>query len=67
MGGADPYADIDFEEINDLTNLATDEIKCLKVHSMGLISSFLYFIRFALTCLIPSNKSFSLEMILERS
>merc|ERR1712243_469598 len=31
MGGADPYADIDFEEINDLTNLATDEIKCLKV------------------------------------
>ena len=31
MGGADPYADIDFEEINELTNLATDEIKCLKV------------------------------------
>merc|ERR1711915_500984 len=31
MGGADPYADIDFEEINDLTNLQTDEIKCLKV------------------------------------
>merc|ERR1711892_377240 len=29
--GNDPYADIDFEEINDLTNLATDEIKCLKV------------------------------------
>ena len=26
----DPYADIDFEEINDQTNLATDEIKCLK-------------------------------------
>eukprot|EP00091_Calanus_sinicus_P000506 TRINITY_DN1042_c0_g1_i1.p1 TRINITY_DN1042_c0_g1~~TRINITY_DN1042_c0_g1_i1.p1 ORF type:complete len:123 (-),score=2.99 TRINITY_DN1042_c0_g1_i1:246-614(-) len=25
------YADIDFEEINELTNLATDEIKCLKV------------------------------------
>merc|ERR1712066_477800 len=28
---ADPYADIDFEEINDATNLANDEIKCLKV------------------------------------
>merc|ERR1712087_153699 len=28
---ADPYADIDFEEINDQTNLANDEIKCLKV------------------------------------
>merc|ERR1711874_231179 len=27
----DPYADIDFEEINDATNLAHDEIKCLKV------------------------------------
>ena len=26
----DPYKDIDFEEINDQTNLATDEIKCLK-------------------------------------
>merc|ERR1711988_1509577 len=28
---ADPYADIDFEEINEQTNLANDEIKCLKV------------------------------------
>ena len=27
----DPYADIDFEEINEDTGLATDEIKCLKV------------------------------------
>merc|ERR1712059_73002 len=27
---SDPYADIDFEEINDQTNLANDEIKCLK-------------------------------------
>merc|ERR1712243_362396 len=26
-----PYADIDFEEINEATNLANDEIKCLKV------------------------------------
>merc|ERR1712236_130654 len=31
MGGADPYADIDFEEINEMTNLQIDEIKCLKV------------------------------------
>merc|ERR1712228_990588 len=30
-GGADPYADIDFEEINEMTNLQIDEIKCLKV------------------------------------
>merc|ERR1712227_186646 len=30
-GKADPYADIDFEEINEQTNLAHDEIKCLKV------------------------------------
>ena len=36
MGG-DPYADIDFEEINDLTNLATDEIKCLKVAKINFI------------------------------
>ena len=32
-GKPDPYADIDFEEINDQTNLANDEIKCLKVNS----------------------------------
>merc|ERR1711963_1260506 len=31
MAKPDPYADIDFEEINDATNLANDEIKCLKV------------------------------------
>merc|ERR1712045_204360 len=30
-GKPDPYADIDFEEINDQTGLANDEIKCLKV------------------------------------
>merc|ERR1712096_206861 len=28
---ADAYGDIDFKEINDITNLATDDIKCLKV------------------------------------
>ena len=33
------YADIDFEEINELTNLANDEIKCLKVNYSDL---FLY-------------------------
>merc|ERR1712080_387377 len=27
---ADPYADIEFDEITEATNLATDEIKCLK-------------------------------------
>ena len=33
-GKADPYADIDFEEINEQTNLANDEIKCLKVQHL---------------------------------
>ena len=32
-GKPDPYADIDFEEINEQTNLANDEIKCLKVNN----------------------------------
>ena len=27
----DPYKDIDFDEINEATGLAPDEIKCLKV------------------------------------
>merc|ERR1711935_1306645 len=31
MAKPDLYADIDFEEINDATGLAGDEIKCLKV------------------------------------
>merc|ERR1712055_497955 len=30
-GKADPYADIDFDDITQQTNLANDEIKCLKV------------------------------------
>merc|ERR1711997_1327396 len=34
-GKADPYADIDFEEINEQTNLANDEIKCLKEFLSG--------------------------------
>ena len=37
MAKADPYADIDFEEINDVTNLAVDEIKCLKVSNQDEI------------------------------
>ena len=28
---ADPYADIDFDEVTEATGLAIDEIKCLKV------------------------------------
>ena len=32
MAPADPYADIDFDEVNEATNLAHDEIKCLKVN-----------------------------------
>ena len=39
-GKADPYADIDFEEINEQTNLANDEIKCLKVKSTSYVSVF---------------------------
>merc|ERR1711944_187985 len=31
MAKTDPYEGIDFEEINDQTGLANDEIKCLKV------------------------------------
>ena len=31
MAKPDIYADIDFDEINEATNLAADEIKCLKV------------------------------------
>ena len=38
MAKPDPYADIDFEEINDATGLAIDEIKCLKVGGSLMIS-----------------------------
>ena len=31
------YADIDFDEINEATNLAADEIKCLKVGNWTLL------------------------------
>ena len=45
-GKADPYGDIDFEEINEQTNLANDEIKCLKVSlktSIFILTIFLDF------------------------
>ena len=45
-GKADPYGDIDFEEINEQTNLANDEIKCLKVSlkiSIFVLTTFLDF------------------------
>ena len=32
MPGADPYGDIDFDEVTEATGLAIDEIKCLKVN-----------------------------------
>ena len=31
MARADPYADIDFDDVTEATGLAMDEIKCLKV------------------------------------
>ena len=30
MAGKDPYAGIDYDEINEVTALEVDEIKCLK-------------------------------------
>ena len=46
MAKPDPYADIDFEEINDQTNLANDEIKCLKVNrsrqTTNTLATFVY-------------------------
>ena len=36
MAPADPYADIDFDEVIEATNLAQDEIKCLKVNWANL-------------------------------
>ena len=41
MAKADPYADNDFHDINDATNLAADEIKCLKVRN-PLVSKIMY-------------------------
>ena len=44
MARADPYADIDFEEIIEQTGLAVDEIKCLKVaFSLFFLVFILYF------------------------
>ena len=33
---ADPYGDIDFDEITEKTGLAPDEIKCLKVSKQNM-------------------------------
>ena len=45
MARADPYADIDFEEIIEQTGLAVDEIKCLKVaFNLFLLGFLLYFV-----------------------
>jgi hypothetical protein len=38
MARADPYADIDFDEVTEATGLAVDEIKCLKVRPFYLIN-----------------------------
>ena len=37
MAKTDAYADIDFEEINDITGLANDDIKCLKVSNQDKV------------------------------
>ena len=39
MAKPDMYADIDFDEINEATNLAADEIKCLKVGYLNTLIS----------------------------
>ena len=44
MARADPYADIDFEEIIEQTGLAVDEIKCLKVAFDLFLLFILYFV-----------------------
>ena len=41
MAKPDPYADIDFDEINEATSLAHDEIKCLKV-LLGTFEHYLH-------------------------
>ena len=41
MAKPDPYVDIDFEEINEATGLAPDEIKCLKV-SIDIDADYCY-------------------------
>ena len=69
-GKADPYSDIDFEEINEATGLAHDEIKCLKV-KFRIIQNKCCFDqtkpRFALTCSTPRSRTSSPPMTLARS
>ena len=69
MPGPDPYGDIDFEEINEATGLAADEIKCLKVVKNIYYrkkNHFFNFYRYVLIYLTPRSKIFCLQMILER-
>ena len=68
MPGPDPYGDIDFEEINEATGLAADEIKCLKVvkNIYYRKKSFSLTYRYVLIYLTPRSKIFCLQMILER-
>ena len=68
MPGPDPYGDIDFEEINEATGLAADEIKCLKVVKNIYYRKKIIFLtyRYVLIYLIPRSKIFCLQMILER-
>ena len=44
-GKADPYSDIDFEEINEATGLAHDEIKCLKVQLIRIVVTWILFLQ----------------------
>ena len=70
MAGAN-YGDIDFEEINEATGLAADEIKCLKVvntemQQMTDMKQLLFF-RSVLIFLTPRNKIIYQQMILAKS
>ena len=72
MARPDPYADIDFEEINEQTGLALDEIKCLKVEldifllgfsfSLYILMSYLvsYFIFYVLLLIYCVKVCFNL-------
>ena len=49
---SDPYGDIDFEEIIEVTGLANDEIKCLKVRKLEINKRILLLIK---TVIISAN------------
>ena len=76
MAKPDPYADIDFEEINEATGLANDEVKCLKVILINKHVNFTYLLilvskifigRCALTCSTPRSRTSCLPMTWARS